>query len=68
MPVIPASQPVFTDKSDAYYVCQTFRQFVIIHQQLLGTVIGQHGLLEQTPLTAPVGAVLRVLEGVVDVS
>ena len=33
---------------------------------LLATVIGKHGLLEQTPFTQPLAQVLRVLEGGVD--
>ncbi|KAI9704620.1 MAG: hypothetical protein M1820_005533 [Bogoriella megaspora] len=60
------SQPAFSDTSDAYYVCETFRDFVKIHQQLLAVIIGQHGLLAQTPLLEPVAGVLRTFEGVVD--
>ena len=41
-------------------------QFVTVHQQLLATIIGKHGLLSLTPFTQPVAQVLRVLEGGVD--
>lgn len=41
-------------------------QFVKVHQNLLETIIGKKGLLSSTPFTAPIAAVLRVLEGVVD--
>lgn len=41
-------------------------QFVRVHQNLLETIIGKHGLLSSTPFTAPIAAVLRVLESVVD--
>lgn len=37
-----------------------------VHQQLLNTVIGKHGLLSLTPFTQPIAAVLRTLEGGVD--
>lgn len=37
-----------------------------VHQELLSTVIGKHGLLSLTPFTQPIAAVLRTLEGVVD--
>lgn len=38
----------------------------MVHQDLLRTVIGKHGLLSLTPFTHPVAAVLRTLEGGVD--
>ncbi|PMB69019.1 hypothetical protein BM221_005605 [Beauveria bassiana] len=44
----------------------TVNKFVQVHIALLSTVIGKSGLLSYTPLTAPIGAVLRTLEGVVD--
>lgn len=37
-----------------------------VHEELLKTVIGKHGLLSLTPFTQPVAAILRALEGVVD--
>jgi len=42
-------------------------QFVVVHQNLLQVVIGKSGLLQGIFL-GPVAAVLRSLEGVVDVS
>lgn len=42
-------------------------QFVKVHQVLLGTVIGKHGLLSLTPSIRPLAAVLRELERVVDI-
>lgn len=47
-------------------ICDAFRTFVMVHQALLATVIGQHGLLASTPFTQPIAQVLRVLEGGVD--
>lgn len=41
-------------------------QFVKVHQNLLETIIGKEGLLSNTPFTAPIAAVLRVLENIVD--
>lgn len=41
-------------------------QFVKVHQNLLETIIGKNGLLSSTPFTAPIAAILRVLENVVD--
>jgi len=38
----------------------------MVHQELLKTIIGKHGLLSLTPFTQPIAAVLRTLEGVVD--
>lgn len=38
----------------------------MVHQGLLDTAIGKHGLLSLTPFTQPIGQVLRVLEGGVD--
>jgi hypothetical protein len=38
----------------------------MVHQQLLQTVIGKHGLLSLTPFTQPMAQVLRTLEGGVD--
>jgi len=43
-------------------------QFVTVHQNLLSVVIGKHGPLAQFGVTAPVAAVLRTLEGGIDVS
>ncbi|KAK6189537.1 hypothetical protein LQW54_013169 [Pestalotiopsis sp. IQ-011] len=47
-------------------ICASFRNFATVHQNLLKTVIGKHGLLSRTPFTAPIGAILRTLEGAVD--
>lgn len=41
-------------------------QFVVVHQNLLKTVIGKEGFLSNTPYTAPMAAVLRTLEAGVD--
>ncbi|KAK3179207.1 hypothetical protein K4F52_009327 [Lecanicillium sp. MT-2017a] len=63
------STSVVTSKfedSEQTDVCQAFHDFVIVHQNLLQTVIGQGGILSKTPISAPLGAVLSVLEGGVD--
>ncbi|KAJ5151629.1 hypothetical protein N7492_009924 [Penicillium capsulatum] len=57
--------PPYTD-DEQNQVCGAFREFVRVHQALLNTVIGKHGLLSLTPFTKPVAAVLRTLEGGVD--
>ncbi|KAJ4319935.1 hypothetical protein N0V84_006118 [Fusarium piperis] len=53
-------------KSGQNEICDTFTNFVKVHQNLLETIIGKHGLLSSTPFTAPIAAILRVLENVVD--
>ncbi|KAJ5117578.1 hypothetical protein N7448_011210 [Penicillium atrosanguineum] len=57
--------PVYSD-TDQEAICTSFRGFVHVHQQLLQTVIGKHGLLSLTPFTQPIAQVLRTLEGGVD--
>ncbi|MCJ1334627.1 hypothetical protein MMC10_011339 [Thelotrema lepadinum] len=47
-------------------ICDAFREFVLVHQQLLATVIGTHGILALTPFTQPLAEILRLLEGGVD--
>ncbi|OQE23151.1 hypothetical protein PENSTE_c009G07844 [Penicillium steckii] len=47
-------------------VCEDFVTFATITQDLMNTLIGKHGLLSQTPFTAPVAALLRTDEGVTD--
>jgi flagellar motor component MotA len=44
------------------------RQFVLVHQALLATVIGKHGIFAQYLLTAPIASALRNLEAIIDVS
>lgn len=39
---------------------------MVVHQQLLATVIGKHGVLSQVQSTQQVAAILRALEGGVD--
>ncbi|KAF2158836.1 hypothetical protein M409DRAFT_30708 [Zasmidium cellare ATCC 36951] len=51
---------------DQHAICNSFRSFILIHQQLLSIVIGEKSILSATPFTAPLGTVLRSLEGVVD--
>ncbi|CAI7676812.1 unnamed protein product [Penicillium manginii] len=57
--------PAYSD-TEQQAVCTAFREFVMIHQELLKTVIGKHGLLSLTPFTKPIAAVLQTLEGGVD--
>ncbi len=42
-------------------------QFVRVHEALLATVIGKHGLLSLMGFAGPIATALRELEGVVDV-
>ncbi|KAM0743908.1 hypothetical protein ACQRIT_001222 [Beauveria bassiana] len=57
--------PPYTE-TNQQLICDALATFVQVHIALLSTVIGKSGLLSYTPLTAPIGAVLRTLEGVVD--
>jgi hypothetical protein len=52
------------DGQDA--ICDAFTGFVKVHIALLDTIIGKGSLLAGTPFTAPIAAVLRAIEGVVD--
>ncbi|KAK0377859.1 UVI-1 protein [Colletotrichum limetticola] len=62
MPPVPAGP-----QSDAIF--EAFREFVRIHQMLLNVLIGKAGLFSTVPLIgAPIAAVLRQVEKVVDVS
>lgn len=55
--------------NDATAIGNAFRIFVEVHKQLLNVIIGKARVLTQLPLVgAPVSAVLRLVEGVVDVS
>jgi hypothetical protein len=57
-----------TTAADSDAIFNAFREFVVIHQQLLKILIGKSGLFQTVPIIgAPVAAVLRSLEGVVDV-
>ncbi|KAM3535570.1 hypothetical protein MY4038_001255 [Beauveria bassiana] len=57
--------PPYTE-TNQQLICDALATFVQVHIALLSTVIGKSGLLSYKPLTAPIGAVLRTLEGVVD--
>ncbi|KAK1497658.1 UVI-1 [Colletotrichum cuscutae] len=60
MPPVPAGP-----QSDAIF--EAFREFVRIHQMLLNVLIGKAGLFSTVPLIgAPIAAVLRQVESVVD--
>ncbi|KAK4458980.1 hypothetical protein QBC42DRAFT_340639 [Cladorrhinum samala] len=56
-----------TAPADATAIAEAFRDFVRVHQALLNILIGKAGLFTTVPLIgAPVAAVLRQVEGVVD--
>ncbi|EXF80122.1 UVI-1h [Colletotrichum fioriniae PJ7] len=60
MPPVPAGA-----QSDAIF--EAFREFVRIHQMLLNVLIGKAGLFSTVPfIGAPIAAVLRQVEDVVD--
>lgn len=62
MEPVPAGAP-----ADAIF--DAFREFVSVHQALLNILIGKAGLFNTVPFIGqPVAAVLRQIEGVVDVS
>jgi len=55
--------------NDATAIGNAFRIFVDVHKELLNIIIGKAGFLTQIPFVgAPVSAVLRGIEKVVDVS
>ncbi|KAK0721268.1 hypothetical protein B0T21DRAFT_453650 [Apiosordaria backusii] len=59
--------PTITDVADRKAVAEAFRDFVRVHQVLLNILIGKSGLFSTVPVIgAPVAAVLRQLESVVD--
>jgi len=58
--------PVFGD-ADARQIVAVLKTFVTIHQRLLNTIIGKHGLLSLFFFTEPVRVALVGLESVVDV-
>ncbi|KAI1858562.1 hypothetical protein JX265_010655 [Neoarthrinium moseri] len=56
--------PAGTESDDVF---DAFREFVRIHQQLLNILIGKAGLFQTVPfIGAPVAAVLRQIEAIVD--
>lgn len=53
--------------SDAKPVAEAFRELVRVHQALLNTLTGKAGLFSNAPMIlAPVAAVLKSYEGVID--
>ncbi|KAI0781453.1 hypothetical protein BD413DRAFT_489565 [Trametes elegans] len=66
----PAATPTVARRaalqSVADEVAAVFLEFIRIHQNLLAVVIGKHGIFARTPFLAPLAAILRVLESVVD--
>ncbi|KAK6357679.1 hypothetical protein TWF718_001987 [Orbilia javanica] len=58
---------VITNPTDAKNIADAFRNFVKVHQALLNILIGKAGLFNTVPIIgAPVAAVLRQLENIVD--
>jgi len=64
--LVPMQQTAPFGASEADAVVAVLSTFVQIHQQLLSTVIGQHGFFAYCGFTAPVAAVLRILETTID--
>ncbi|KAF7528766.1 hypothetical protein G7054_g10077 [Neopestalotiopsis clavispora] len=59
--------PQVTAAAEVKAIADAFREFVRVHQVLLNILIGKAGLFTVVPLIgAPVSAVLRQIEGVVD--
>ncbi|KAJ6630004.1 hypothetical protein B0H10DRAFT_2208153 [Mycena sp. CBHHK59/15] len=58
--------PPFTIEADCLLVVNALNQFVQVHQALLSTVIGKHSIFAQFLVTAPIAAVLRGLEAIID--
>lgn len=53
-------------EDDQQDICDAFTGFFKVHIALLDTVIGKKGLLESTPFTSPISAVLSTIEDGVD--
>ncbi|KAJ7871930.1 hypothetical protein B0H13DRAFT_1895579 [Mycena leptocephala] len=47
-------------------IVDALKEFVRVHQQLLATVIGKHGIFAQFGVTAPIAAILQSLEAAID--
>ncbi|KZV81619.1 hypothetical protein EXIGLDRAFT_755481 [Exidia glandulosa HHB12029] len=61
----PPQQPFAN--ADAVEIINVLKEFVVVHQMLLNTLIGKHGLLTLVPFVGPaVAAALRSIEEVVD--
>ncbi|KAJ6533701.1 hypothetical protein B0H19DRAFT_1272341 [Mycena capillaripes] len=58
--------PPFTAQADCNAIVVALRDFVLVHQALLATVIGKHAIFAQFVFTAPIAAVLRALEAIID--
>lgn len=54
--------------SDALVVVDVLKTFVQVHQALLSTVIGKHGILKLFGFAEPIRLALVALEAAVDVS
>lgn len=58
-----------SNEADAKAIADAFHDYVRVNQQLLNILIGKAGLFNSAPfIGAPVSAVLRQFESVVDVS
>ncbi|KAI0648390.1 hypothetical protein C8Q79DRAFT_925306 [Trametes meyenii] len=60
------SDPSPLGDDDAQLVVNALTTFVQVHQALLNVVIGKHSIAAQFFFTAPIAAVLRALEAIVD--
>ncbi|KAJ7882369.1 hypothetical protein B0H14DRAFT_3433473 [Mycena olivaceomarginata] len=58
--------PPFTVQADCDAIVVALDSFVEVHQALLATVIGKHAIFAQFAVTAPIAAVLRTLEAIID--
>ncbi|KAJ6549983.1 hypothetical protein B0H19DRAFT_1073879 [Mycena capillaripes] len=57
--------PSFSDV-DAGPIVEALNNFVLIHQALLATLIGKHGIFAEFSATAPIAQILRSLEAIID--
>ncbi|KAH9474965.1 hypothetical protein JR316_0012064 [Psilocybe cubensis] len=64
VPKITSTETFPDDEGKA--IIEALTDFVLVHQLLLSTVIGKHSIFAQFSLTAPIAAVLRLLEAQVD--
>ncbi|KAJ7315714.1 hypothetical protein DFH08DRAFT_820287 [Mycena albidolilacea] len=58
--------PPFTVQADCDAIVIALDSFVEVHQALLATVISKHAIFAQFAVTAPIAAVLRTLEVIID--
>ncbi|KAL9114589.1 MAG: hypothetical protein Q9227_001267 [Pyrenula ochraceoflavens] len=61
-PSSPGSVQPFADEALEFAICGAFNAYVVVHQQLHSLVIDAYALLSTTPVSKPLGEVLKSVE------